>query len=515
MSFKKLIPLIVLSLFVFGAFSVSAEGQLMVDSLYSKSGFPSVFVDFGLLFLEAVVSVLSAVLFFEISGFPLLVLWLVAGGLFFTFKLGFVNIKLFRHAIDVVRGKYSSKDDPGEVTHFQALVAAVSATVGLGNIAGVAIAVSMGGPGAVFWMMVAGFLGMSTKFAEVTLGQKYRKIDANGKVSGGAFYYLSEGLAEMNYPRLGKVLAVVFAICCIGGSFGGGNLFQANQTVTIMTDSFDVLTNMDWIISLVIAVAVGTVLIGGIKRIAIVAEAVVPFMAFIYIGASVVVLVVNADKVPAAIAFIFQDAFSGVALGGGLVGALISGFRRAAFSNEAGLGSAPIAHAAAKTKEPVREGVVALLEPFLDTMIICFISGIVITVTGVYEGNVDGAVSGVLLTSSAFATVADWFPKVLSVAVALFAFSTMITWSYYGERSWNYLFHGKGVGIYHIIFCCVAFLGGVVSDIALVVDFSDLLTLSMAFPNLIGLYFLSGHVKTELDIYKTKLKDGDFRLSVH
>jgi len=487
----------------------------MVDSLYSKSGFPSVFVDFGLLFLEAVVSVLSAVLFFEISGFPLLVLWLVAGGLFFTFKLGFVNIKLFRHAIDVVRGKYSSKDDPGEVTHFQALVAAVSATVGLGNIAGVAIAVSMGGPGAVFWMMVAGFLGMSTKFAEVTLGQKYRKIDANGKVSGGAFYYLSEGLAEMNYPRLGKVLAVVFAICCIGGSFGGGNLFQANQTVTIMTDSFDVLTNMDWIISLVIAVAVGTVLIGGIKRIAIVAEAVVPFMAFIYIGASVVVLVVNADKVPAAIAFIFQDAFSGVALGGGLVGALISGFRRAAFSNEAGLGSAPIAHAAAKTKEPVREGVVALLEPFLDTMIICFISGIVITVTGVYEGNVDGAVSGVLLTSSAFATVADWFPKVLSVAVALFAFSTMITWSYYGERSWNYLFHGKGVGIYHIIFCCVAFLGGVVSDIALVVDFSDLLTLSMAFPNLIGLYFLSGHVKTELDIYKTKLKDGDFRLSVH
>jgi AGCS family alanine or glycine:cation symporter len=459
--------------------------------------------------LEGVVSGMATVLFFEIAGFPILVLWLVAGGLFFTLRLGFINIKMFRHAIDVVRGKYSSDKDPGEVTHLQALTAAVSATVGLGNIAGVAVAVSVGGPGAVIWMMIAGFFGMSAKFAEVTLGLKYRKIDENGKVSGGAFHYLTEGLAEKNLPTLGKILAVVFAIFCIGGSLGGGNMFQSSQTVSIMTDTFSVFSDADWAISLVLAVSVGVVLIGGIKRIASVAEKIVPFMAIIYITASLVVIVANADKIGAAVSFMFQDAFSGIAVGGGILGVIINGFKRAAFSNEAGLGSAPIAHSAAKTNEPVRGGVVALLEPFLDTMVICFITGLVITISGVYDQD---AGNGVLLTSAAFSTVIDWFPNILAIAVTLFAFSTMITWSYYGERAWGYLFGYKYLSVFHIIFCFFVFLGGVLDNISLVVDFSDLLLLSMAIPNIIGLYILSGDVKKELKEYTKKLKEGKFKV---
>lgn len=493
----------------FNAFAQSDPVSVATGSSHISSGLLS-FAKSG---LEVIVGAMSAVLFYKIAEFPLLVLWLVAGGLFFTFKLGFVNIRLFRHAIDVVRGKYSSPSDPGEVTHLQALVAAVSATVGLGNIAGVAIAVSLGGPGAVIWMVIAGFFGMSAKFAEVTMGQKYRHIDKNGKVSGGAFRYLKDGLAEMNMPKLGRALAVIFAIFCIGGSIGGGNMFQANQTVAIMTSSFGVFNDLDWAIALVMSVSVGFVLIGGIKRIAVVAEAVVPLMAFIYLSASIVVLIVNADKVPAAIVFMFKDAFSGVAVGGGVIGAIINGFKRAAFSNEAGLGSAPIAHSAAKTNEPVREGCVALLEPFLDTIVICFMTGIVITVTGVYADSPDGSIPGILLTKNAFATVIDWFPMVLSVAVALFAYSTMITWSYYGERSCEYLFGKKSVRIYHVVFCVAVFLGGVINDITLIVDFSDLLLLSMAIPNLIGLYLLSGNVKLELDKYTKKLKAGKFKVN--
>ncbi|MBF0274919.1 MAG: alanine:cation symporter family protein [Nitrospinae bacterium] len=471
----------------------------------------SYLISYATVALEYIVSFLASILFFQVFGFPLLVLWLVAGGLFFTIKLGFINIRLFLHAVDVIRGKYSSGDEPGEVSHFQALVAAVSATVGLGNIAGVAIAVSLGGPGAVIWMVIAGFFGMSTKFAEVTLGQKYRRIDEKGNVSGGAFHYLKDGLAEMNMPVLGKVLAVIFAIFCIGGSLGGGNLFQANQTVSILTNTFDTLNSLDWVISVFLAVSVGIVLIGGIKRIAIVAEGVVPLMAFIYVGASIIVLIANADKIPAAFGIMFTDAFSGSAVGGGIIGAIIAGFKRAAFSNEAGLGSAPIAHAAARTNEPVREGCVALLEPFLDTMVICFMSGIVITVTGVYADNPEGKISGVMLTSNAFATVIDWFPVVLSVAVALFAYSTMITWSYYGAKAWEYLFGSTRIEIFHFIFCSMTFFGGVIDDIGLVVDFSDLLILSMAIPNLIGLYCMSGMIKAELEKYMTKLKAGEFK----
>jgi len=287
-------------------------------------------------------------------------------------------------------------------------------------------------------------------------------------------------------------------------------MFQSNQTVSIMTDSFDTFGNLDWAISLVLAISVGFVLIGGIKRIAQVAEKIVPTMAIIYMTASIIVIIVNSDKIGSAVSFMLQDALSGIAVGGGILGVIVNGFKRAAFSNEAGLGSAPIAHSAAKTKEPVRAGVVALLEPFIDTMVVCFVTGLVITITGVYKDGDAG--NGVLLTSAAFSTVIDWFPKVLAIAVTLFAFSTMITWSYYGERAWGYLFGYKYLSVYHIIFCFVVFLGGVLDNISLVVDFSDLLLLSMAIPNIIGLYILSGTVKKELADYTKKLKDGKFKI---
>lgn len=459
---------------------------------------------------------LGAVLFYPVHipftqdvAFPFLVLWMLVGGIYFTARLGLVNIRMFSHAIQAVRGKYSSPKDPGDVTHAQALFAAVSATVGLGNIAGVAIAVAMGGPGAVVWMAIAGFLGMSTKFAEVTLGQKYRKFDENGRVSGGAFHYLEDGLSDIGLKQLGKILAIVFAVFCIGGSLGGGNMFQSNQTVAILKE-IDGLSDMAWLLSLVLAVAVGTVLIGGIRRIAHVAEAVVPLMAFVYISAAIAILFVHRDTLGDAVIYMFHDAFSGSAVGGGLVGALIAGVRRSVFSNEAGLGSAPIAHSAAKTKEPVREGCVALLEPFIDTIVICFITGLVITVTGVYT-DVSVADSGVLMTSKAFATVIDWFPMVLSVAVALFAFSTMITWSYYGERAWRYLFGAKYTNLFHVIFVTFTFIGGV-AELGVVIDLSDLLMLAMALPNLIGLYLLSGMVVKELASYQKKLKAGKFKV---
>ncbi|MFT5171455.1 MAG: AGCS family alanine or glycine:cation symporter, partial [Candidatus Marinamargulisbacteria bacterium] len=348
-------------------------------------------------------------------GFPPLVLWLFAGGIFFTLKLRFVNLRLFWHGIVCVTGKYNKPDDPGSVTHFQALSTAISATVGLGNIGGVAIAVVLGGPGAVIWMVIAAFFGMSTKFAEVTLGQLYRHISHDGEAYGGAFYYLKEGLSELGRPKFGKFLACTFAVCCIGGAIGGGILFQSNQAVLLISDSFSSLQSHKVLISAVFAIIGGLVLVGGIKRIAIFAETVVPLMAIIYVTACLVVLYVNRDQIVPAIGIMFSSAFSGSAVGGGVVGAILQGVRRSAFSNEAGLGSAPIAHATAKTSEPVREGCVALLEPFIDTIVICFLTGIMVTVTGAYL-DVDGSVGGVLVTAKAFATVIDWFPMVLSVA---------------------------------------------------------------------------------------------------
>jgi AGCS family alanine or glycine:cation symporter len=462
-------------------------------------------------FFKAIVHQLSAVLFYPIFGIPFLVGWLIAGGIFFTLWLGFINFRLFGHALAVVRGKYSKDSDPGEVTHFQALAAAVSATVGLGNIAGVAIAVSIGGPGAVVWMSIAGLLGMSTKFVEVSWGQKFRKISKEGKVSGGAFFYLKEGLEQKGLPKLGKALAAIFAVFCIGSSLGGGNMFQANQAVSILRDTFDTLNDYDLMIALVLAVSVGLVLIGGIRRIASVAEAIVPLMAVIYLTACAAVLVVNVDALGGAIGLMFSSAFSSGAATGGIIGAIIAGVQRSAFSNEAGIGSAPIAHAAAKTKEPVREGCVALLEPFIDTVVICFMTGLVITVSGAYmDTSIEGDMKGVLLTSAAFATVAEWFPIVLSISIVLFAYSTMITWSYYGERCWDYLFGSKTIPLYHVIFCAATFFGGIIS-LNVVIELSDLMLLSMALPNLLGLYIMSGDIKKDVRAYESKLKAGKFK----
>lgn len=469
--------------------------------------FSSTFVDATQAFLEGLTDAMASVLFYEILGIPFLVFWLIIGGIFFTFRLGFINIHLFGHAIQVVRGKYTKKDEPGEVSHFQALAAAVSATVGLGNIGGVAIAITMGGPGAVIWMAIAGLFAMSMKFSEVVLGQQYRKISKKGKVSGGAFHYLKEGLADAGLPRLGKVLAIIFAIFCMGGALGGGNMYQANQSVAILQDTFPALSEIDRVIALVLAVAVGMIIFGGIRRIAKVASAVVPVMAIIYVTACIVVLFVNASLIPDAFVTMFKSAFTAEAAGGGIIGALIAGFRRAAFSNESGLGSAPIAHAAAKSNDPVKEGCVALLEPFIDTVVICMMTGLVITVTGVYA-NTDG--DGVVLTSAAFATVVDWFPIVLSVAVVLFAFSTMITWSYYGSKAWEYIFGDKYTGIFQVIFCLATFIGGV-NSLDLVITISDLFLLSMAIPNLIGLYILSPRIAAMTKDYRERLASGKLK----
>ncbi len=443
-----------------------------------------------------------------VKDIPFLIAWLIAGSIFFTIRLGFVNFTLFGHAINAVRGKYSHAEDKGEISHFKALSAAVSATVGLGNIAGVAIAVGIGGPGAVIWMVIAGFFGMSAKFAEVTMGQKYRVIDANGHVSGGAFHYLSQGLKEKGLGALGRVLAVIFALFCLFGALGAGNLFQSNQAVSILSNSFG-LKELDALLALIIMVVVGIVILGGIKRIATVASRIVPFMAITYIIACLVIILLHIGELGNAFSTMFSAAFGMEAAAGGILGAIINGFKRAAFSSEAGIGSAAIAHAAARTNEPVREGCVALLEPFIDTVVICFLTGIVLTITGAYQAQVGGDLKGVLMTQEAFATVSSWFPYVLTVVVVLFAYSTMITWSYYGERAWGYLFGDKTVILFKITFCACIFIGGV-TQLSALLNLIDILFLSIAVPNLLGLYILSNDLAKDVKTYKQKLKSGVF-----
>ncbi len=445
---------------------------------------------------------------------PLVVLWLVAGATYFTFRMGFINLRGFRHALNVTRGKYSSPDDQGEVSHFQALTAALSATVGLGNIAGVAIAVSVGGPGATFWMIVAGLLGMSTKFAECTLGQKYRHVRTDGRLMGGAMYYLSQGLGEMGWGRLGKVLAVCFAILCIGGSIGGGNSFQVNQSLNALQETVPVLSEFPWAYGLIMMVMVGIVIIGGIRRIATVADKVVPLMCGVYVLAALFILFDNAGHIPAAFGTIVSGAFTPEAGYGGFIGVLVTGFRRAAFSNEAGAGSAAIAHSAARTPYAVREGIVALLEPFIDTVVVCTMTALVIVITGAYN-NPDyealrAATNGAALTSRAMGEHITWFPYILSVAVMLFAYSTMISWSYYGERCWVYLFGDRSTLSFQVLFLIFVFLGSIVTS-QNVLDFGDLMILGMSFPNLIGVLMLSGKVRKDLDEYWEKYKAGEFK----
>tara|TARA_B100000497_G_C7685829_1_gene415655 strand:+ start:397 stop:1908 length:1512 start_codon:yes stop_codon:yes gene_type:complete len=440
------------------------------------------------------------------TSIPIVVVWLVFGAIFFTLKMNFINIRAFKHAIDLVRGKYDDPNDEGEVSHFQALATALSATVGLGNIAGVAVAITVGGPGATFWMIVAGLLGMSSKFVECTLGVKYRVVNENGEVSGGPMYYLKNGLAKYGLANVGKVLAVIFAILCIGGSFGGGNMFQANQAYAQLSGQFPMLSGNGPMFGFLLAILVGTVIIGGIKSIAKVTEKIVPFMAVLYVAAALVILVVNFSEIGNAFAMIIEGAFAPSAAFGGFIGVIIQGFRRAAFSNEAGVGSASIAHSATKTNEPVSEGIVSLLEPFIDTVVICTMTALVIIVTGM--SGVQG-VEGAQLTSQAFESVISWFPYVLVIAIFLFAFSTMISWSYYGLKSWTYLFGSskKSELVYKLIFLAFIIVGSSVK-LGAVLDFSDMMILAMAFPNILGLLILSGEVKIDLKEYLNKVKTG-------
>lgn len=448
------------------------------------------------------------------QGIPWVILWLGIAAIILTLYFKFINVRSFPLAIKTVMGKYSKADDPGQITHFQALASALSGTVGLGNIGGVAVAISMGGAGAVFWMILIGFFSMSTKFAECTLGVKYRKIDADGTVRGGPMYYLRDGLKEKGLEGLGKILAVLAAITFIFGAFGAGNMYQANQSCALI---YDVVLQNDsddgkWIFGLFMAFLVGAVIIGGIKRVASVTSKLVPSMCIIYLLGGFIVLAFNVGKIPTAIGTIFSEAFNPQsAMVGGIIGVFIQGMRRATFSNEAGLGSAPVAHSAVKTSKPASEGIVAILEPFVDTIIVCTMTALVIVSTGVYEvGQNPGTGGGILLTSEAFSTVLPWFKYILMVAVFLFAFSTMITWSYYGEQAISYLLGpSKAVSnTYKIIFCLFAVVGAS-SNLGNVLDFCDATLFMMCVPNLIGVYLLLPVIKSELNEFKLHANNID------
>ena len=478
--------------------------------------------------------VLYPIKFTDTVSIPIVLILLVCGALFFTIYFSFINIRRFPLAINVVRGKFDdleghglektdlavdgdipdtirdeSKD--GEVSHFQALATAVSGTVGLGNIAGVALAIALGGPGATFWMIVCGLIGMSTKFVECTLGVKYRDVGEDGTVYGGPMYYLTKGLKERGFGGFGKVLAIVFAILCIGASFGGGNAAQSNQAASQIASLIGWTSgSAGTIIGICLAVVVGIVIIGGIKRIASVTEKVVPFMAIIYVAACLVVIFGNISYIDDAFRLIFEGAFSPQAAVGGFIGVIIVGFQRAAFSNEAGAGSASIAHSAVKTKYPASEGLVALLEPFIDTVVICTMTALVIIFynsAGVFAYGeavvIDGeTVEGAVLTSKAFASVIPWFPYVLTVAIILFAISTMISWSYYGLQSWMFLF-GKSKASdlsYKVVFLLFIIIGAA-ANMDAIWGFSDAMILGLVFPNMIGLFFLFPRVREELDKY--------------
>ena len=458
---------------------------------------------------------------------------LILGATYFTIYFKFINFRGILTSINIVRGKYDRIDHhetleaagdatpggdsvetiaveghEGEVSHFQALTAALSATVGLGNIAGVAIAVSIGGAGATFWMIIAGLLGMASKFVECTLGVKYRDIDENGVVYGGPMYYLTKGLKSKGLEKLGKILAVLFAIFVIGGSFGGGNMFQVNQAFQLVENitggEASAFHGKGWLFGVVMAALVGIVIIGGIKKIAKVTDKIVPFMVVIYVTASLFVIFSNINMIGDAFVQIFNGAFSPEGVAGGAVGVLVQGFRRAAFSNEAGIGSASIAHSAVKTRYAASEGMVALLEPFIDTVVVCTMTALVLIITG----NVNAAnaslndAQAILLTSGAFESAISWFPYVLTVAVVLFAFSTMISWSYYGFQGWAYLFgrSKKMEYTYKIIFCLFVVVGSAAS-LGSVIGFSDAMIFAMMVPNMVGIVILAPKVKKELNKY--------------
>lgn len=451
--------------------------------------------------------------------FPLILGWLILAGLICTVYFRFINVSGFMHGLRLLRGKYAEPNAVGEVSHFQALTSAVSGTVGLGNIAGVAVALSIGGAGATFWMILAGLLGMSTKFVECTLGVKYRIVNTDGSVSGGPMYYLSGGIAE-NYPRLkgvGAALAALFAVCTVLGAVGSGAMFQANQAYAqffaITGGDAGPLAGRGWLFGIALAVLTGAVSLGGISRIGQVTAKLVPGMAVLYVLGCLIVIGVNLDHVPSALAAIFQGAFTAEGVQGGLLGALIQGFRRAAFSNEAGLGSAAIAHSAVRTRDPVTEGFVALWEPFIDTILICTMTALVIIISGelsALQGSaLSGTAQGVQLTSQAFGTVSAWFPYVLTGVVFLFAYSTMITWAYYGAKAAGYLTRESRTVqvLFNLVFMAMVVIGCTLS-LGSLVDFADSLLFMMAIPNLVGVYLLLPVVRRELLGYRNRLAAG-------
>ena len=461
---------------------------------------------------------LSDVVFYSVpvagTPVPWVVAWLVAGAVFCTLYFRFVNLRLFGHALRLVRGDFDDPDEPGEVSHFQALSTAVSGTVGVGNIAHVAIAISVGGPGAAFWLVVAGLLGMSSKFVECTLGVMYRRQNPDGSVSGGPMFYLHQGFAERGWPHLGRALGAYYAVCVIVGCLGIGSMFQSNQAyvqlVTSTGGAESWFADRALVVGLALAFTVGLVIAGGIQSIARVTSKLVPFMALLYLGTGLFVILSHAADLPGALRAIVVGAFRPEGVAGGALGVMVLGFRRAAFSNEAGIGSAAIAHAAVRTREPVSEGIVALLEPFIDTVVICSVTALVITLT-VYDPAVPvGDISGVELTSRAFASVVSWFPAPLSLVVMLFAFSTMIAWSYYGLEGWLYLLGPSRAAktSWNTIFCAsVAF--GCLIQLESVLDFSDAAVFAMALANVFGLYVFAPRVKRELDAYLAKLRSGE------
>jgi alanine or glycine:cation symporter, AGCS family len=449
-------------------------------------------------FLAPIADWFGRVIFFSIpvngAQLPLILVWLIMGGVVCTLAFRFINLRGFRHSLRVIRGDYSSKDHPGEASPFQALSTAVSGTVGLGAIGGVAIAITLGGPGAAFWMVIAGFLGMSTKFAEVTLALKYRHVRADGTVSGGAMHYVPIALQRVGMPRLGKFLAGFFCVAAVGGSL---TIFQVNQAYI----QFRAVTGFEqaFVFGVVIAAWIGFVLFGGVKRIVQWTDKLSPFMCLLYIVACLVVLGANFTNIPAALSEIVTTAFAPDAVAGGVVGALIAGFRRAAFANEAGLGSAPMAHATVRTKEPMSQGFAALMEPFLDCVIICLLTALVVVVSGVHQTS---ASEGIALTSDAFATVVPWFPIVLAVVAILFALSTVLSWGYYGEQAWTWLFsERKASRLAYRAFLCGVLSISATLEIGQVVNIVDSLNFSMAIPNLIAVYLLLPELREDLKDY--------------
>ena len=462
-------------------------------------------------FFGIFVSYLAPILFMEINGFPLIVVVLLFGALIFTFYFRFINVRGFRHSIDIIKGKYDNPNDTGQISHFQALTSALSATIGLGNIAGVAVAVSLGGPGAVFWMVFIAFFSMSAKFVSCTLGQLYRKINDDGTVSGGPMYYLDYGLKEKGkyFGIFGKILGSMYAVFIIGGAFGGGNMFQANQSYELFGKLIGI---PDYLYGILLAILVGIVIIGGIKRIGQTTERIVPFMVILYVGASLFIIITNLDKLPGVLSSMIGQAFSPDAAYGGFIGALVTGIKRAVFSNEGGVGSASIAHSAAKTDEPVREGIVAMIGPFIDTIEVCFMTASVILITKdsnpLYQ--VGGGINGAELTSAAFGSAISWFPYILSIVVFLFSFSTMISWYYYGDKGWKYLFGSSSIKVYQGIYLGCVVLGSVAS-LSNVIDFSDMMILSCGFPNIIGCLFLLPVISVKLNDYWNRYHAGEFK----